>query len=492
MKPPPGVLPTNHEAEMSCIGAMLMQGDITAKRNILSRAFEIARPEDYHRAANRLIVQAIFDMFWREEPVDAITVHSELIRMGYDEQAYPGPAYLISCVETCPSSENIEAYVSEVKRLSAARELIAGLEQINYQARNGTGPEIALKTLSDLHEHLQYRIKSAKPITYSTDADLDAIVANVRWLWPGHIPFGFLSAIAGETGTGKSFIALDFCKRVLTGNPWPDGVSMPPYRMEPKILWIEAESRHAVLRQRLDAMEIPRGKFILPANPLRDLRVDNENDWNWVKEAVAFHHPPLVVLDSLTGAHSSAENKAEEQKVICRQLAELAAKEGCAILVTHHLSKPAAGIPEWPVSLHRLRGSSVIAQYCLSIFAIGTPNRSELDDRAFVSIKNNLAPDPPPLGYWLTETGPAWSRNAPTAARPKTAVQKAEEFLREILKTGPVLSNHVQSKAAATGITPASIRRAATALGVNRSNKDKSGHNLMMLPESHPTEPQEL
>src|SRR5437763_1508413 len=42
-------------------------------------------------------------------------------------------------------------------------------------------------------------------------------VEPVRWLWPGCIPMGALTLIAGDPGVGKSMLALDIVARVTTG-----------------------------------------------------------------------------------------------------------------------------------------------------------------------------------------------------------------------------------------------------------------------------------
>ncbi|MCA9208139.1 MAG: AAA family ATPase, partial [Planctomycetales bacterium] len=42
------------------------------------------------------------------------------------------------------------------------------------------------------------------------------------WLWPGRIPLGKLTLLAGDPGLGKSFVTLDIAARVSRGLPWPD------------------------------------------------------------------------------------------------------------------------------------------------------------------------------------------------------------------------------------------------------------------------------
>jgi hypothetical protein len=49
----------------------------------------------------------------------------------------------------------------------------------------------------------------------------------LEWLWPGRIPIGKLTLIAGDPGLGKSFVTLDMAGRVSRGTPWPDRLHEP-------------------------------------------------------------------------------------------------------------------------------------------------------------------------------------------------------------------------------------------------------------------------
>ncbi|MCI0726797.1 MAG: AAA family ATPase, partial [Chloroflexi bacterium] len=42
----------------------------------------------------------------------------------------------------------------------------------------------------------------------SSWADLDERLDPVQWDWPGWLPRGFLTILAGEPGTGKSLLCL--------------------------------------------------------------------------------------------------------------------------------------------------------------------------------------------------------------------------------------------------------------------------------------------
>lgn len=52
---------------------------------------------------------------------------------------------------------------------------------------------------------------------------------TLKWLWPGRIPLGKLTLLAGDPGLGKSLVTLDIASRVSNGWSWPDNplVSQP-------------------------------------------------------------------------------------------------------------------------------------------------------------------------------------------------------------------------------------------------------------------------
>jgi putative DNA primase/helicase len=86
-------------------------------------------------------------------------------------------------------------------------------------------------------------------------ADVEAV--PIRWLWPGRLPRGRLSLLAGMPGLGKSFATADFAARVSTGTPWPDGTACE----RGSVLFVAAEDDPAdTVRPRLDAHNADTGR----------------------------------------------------------------------------------------------------------------------------------------------------------------------------------------------------------------------------------------
>ncbi len=336
----------------------------------------------------------------------------------------------------------------QVPQDEAAKIAIDRVQQIKNRS-------FAQKQSSTRKEKQSATSKSAKEdeefvFEYSTDTDLDSRLTGIEWEWPGFIPRGFITGVVGDQEQGKSMVAQSICDIKLRGTQWPDGQAHIP-TPDTKLLWIDTEGSIALFHDRVKQWKMPRGRFILPPDPLQELTVDDFECWMWIEAAIEKFHPPLVVVDALSGAHKGRENGNDEMKLVMKKLAGLAQKHNIAVLVIHHLGKPTPGDPTFPISIHRLRGASAISQYCRSILAVGTPDAARPEARRLDVIKLNLARKPAPVGYELTDTGPAWGE-APEAPKQRRAIDDAMDFLEVALSKGMRPSDEVTEEAKANNI----------------------------------------
>ena len=93
--------------------------------------------------------------------------------------------------------------------------------------------------------------------------------ADVRWLWPGWIPRGMVTLLGAAPGMGKSLLALDLARRIIVGDPWPDGqAGLPPRdHVESRVLIVDAEGAPALLNQRAAAWDMDEQKLFLLTSP---------------------------------------------------------------------------------------------------------------------------------------------------------------------------------------------------------------------------------
>lgn len=315
---------------------------------------------------------------------------------------------------------------------------------------------------------------------FSTDADLSERLGEVEWLWENYIPRGFVTGLVGPQDGGKSTVAQNFCQTVLIGGRWPDGQTCSIEA--DKLLWIDTDGNLALFHQRLKAWKMPTKRFIFPPDALMELTIDDPQSWRWIERAVEKFQIQLVVIDALSGSHNGKSNDEDSMKVIMKRLHALAQKYKIAIVVIHHLNKAPVGVPAYPLTIDRLRGSSSISQFCRSILALTTPDPARPDDRRLDVIKLNLARKPGPVGYTLGDTGPMWG-DAPEPAQPRRAADDAADFLRAELAKGARPAGDLREKAIAQGLSDYALKQARKEIGVeNEKSRVPNGGWLWALP----------
>ena len=86
-------------------------------------AVESIKPEDFYREDNKIIYESILNLYNRAEPIDIITVKSELVSMNKFE-VVGGLEYLSTLPEKVPTTANVEKYIKIVEEKSMLRTLI--------------------------------------------------------------------------------------------------------------------------------------------------------------------------------------------------------------------------------------------------------------------------------------------------------------------------------------------------------------------------------
>jgi len=86
-------------------------------------AVELITPEDFYREDNKIIYQAMLNLYNRAEPIDMITVKAELVSMNKFD-VVGGLEYLGILPEKVPTTANVEKYIKIVEEKSMLRALI--------------------------------------------------------------------------------------------------------------------------------------------------------------------------------------------------------------------------------------------------------------------------------------------------------------------------------------------------------------------------------
>src|SRR5258708_25928388 len=112
------VPPHDLDAEMSVIGSVLLDPLSVAK------VLQFLHPEDFYRENNGQIYRAALDLLAAGEPIDNVTLASQLQSMGLLDRV-GGRSLLASMQGSVPTAANVEYYGRIVKEKAYKRRLIS-------------------------------------------------------------------------------------------------------------------------------------------------------------------------------------------------------------------------------------------------------------------------------------------------------------------------------------------------------------------------------
>lgn len=226
---------------------------------------------------------------------------------------------------------------------------------------------------------------------------------RVEWLWDGRLPAGKLVVLDGDPGAGKTTLSLDIAARLSDGRDWPDGGRLDPV----DVLLASAEDGLAdTIRPRLDAAgadvtrvhAITNVSYVDEAGATR-LRSLTLADTVAIESAIRRYNARLLVIDVLMAFWPSRVDTHRDSDVrsVLSDLARVADRTGCAVLLLRHLNKGGSSNP-----LYRGGGSIGIvgAARCAMIAATDPDDESR---RVLAVTKSNLAATPTALAYRLVD-----------------------------------------------------------------------------------------
>ena len=285
--------PHDIEAEQAVIGSML-----TDKDAIMS-AVETLKPEDFYREDNKIIYEAILNLYNRADPVDIITLKTELQSMKQLE-AVGGLEYIAQLPDKVPTTANVEQYIKIVEEKSALRALIKtanelislGYDQTQdvedildsaerkifdvIQNRNQKGYSAIKDILVDSFTQLEQLYNQKQHITGVPTgfADLDYITAGLHK--------SDLVIVAARPAMGKSAFALNLASNAAVRYNTPVAIfslEMSKEQMTNRILCSEA---------------------MVDSNKVRTGKVEDD-DWQKLAEASGNLSQAQIFIDDTPG-----------------------------------------------------------------------------------------------------------------------------------------------------------------------------------------------
>jgi replicative DNA helicase len=430
---PERVPPHNLEAEESVLGSMMLSGEAIAA------VVEILKSADFYRPAHQRIFEAVYGVYGRGEPVDAITVIEELKRRkAIDEVG--GAIYVFNLVESVPTPASAAYYARIVSDNALLRRLIEAASRI--MSRAYAVPEDPRKA-ADEAEGLIYavsRVDEQDQVVVMRDL-VDESMAALEHIQQRDSPFagvptGFLDldtllsglqrgnliVIAARPGVGKSSFVTNVARNVAVDA----GKAVAMFSLE--------MSRFEI------GMRLLCGEARVPWEKVRSGRVATEEWTRIVEAAEILHEAPLFIVDSgnitivdirakarrlksrnelglvivdylqLMSGHMRTENRQQEIAEISRSLKLLAKELDVPVIAVSQLNRDPERRQDKRPQLSDLRESGAIEQ----------------DSDIVMFIHRDDSDDPQVKGK--ADLIVAKHRNGPTATIPLTFLPHLTQF----------------------------------------------------------------
>ena len=307
----------------------------------------------------------------------------------------------------------------------------------------------------------------------------DVVPQKVEWLIEPYIPLGKLTLVEGDPDEGKSFAMLAIAAAITSGGSLPFGELAEPGNV---ILLSAEDGRADTIRPRLDSLGADTSRVFAVSVPL----VLNDEGYEKLERLVIKRNARMVLFDPLFAYVGGRADITQDNKVraITSRLADIAERHRCSIVALRHL-------PKAQQRNAKMAGISSIAwtASARSVLLFGHDPEDE-QARGFVHTKHNLPSkgtaqcyriedlDGTPRFRWtgasdLTAEKILYSQNT---CGDKSELQKAEDFLFDILQGGAVLQKEIVRRASKARISSATLRRAKMSLDVKSDRPNaKSG-----------------
>lgn len=376
------------EAERTVLGALLLDPEAIIKIS------DFLKPEDFYDPTNRLIFQAIFQLYLAHEPIDFVTVSNKLANDKAVQQI-GGSAFLAELASSVPTSSHVYQYGQIVKAKALHRsiieagrkitgigyemerpipELLEEVEKTVFQITNMFLKEKFIHIrdiLDERYEKFAELHASDDPSTKGVPTGFQALDYKLSGLQPSD-----LVILAGRPSMGKTALALNIAVNAAIRNHKTVGVFSLEMSKEQLV------DRLFASMLGVDSWKLQRGKLddsdFQNMGPIMDelskanIFIDDSSASSMpefrtkARRLQMEHGLDLLIVDYLqlmsTGNNSYAGNRVQEISEISRSIKQIARELRIPVLALSQLSRAVESRPDKSPQLSDLRESGSIEQ----------------------------------------------------------------------------------------------------------------------------------
>jgi len=381
----PKIPPHDDVAEQSVLGAILLDKDA-----IIDVA-EFLRPEQFYKEQHGVIFQAMLELFEQHEPIDIVTVTSQLKKDGTLDVS-GGRAYLSHLLTVVPTSAHAARYGAIIKENYTKRRLVESAAKITELAFSdkGSTQEIldeAEQEIFAIAQHSQRRdfiqIKEALTESFDRLDELHKNAGGLRGVATGFSEVDFklsgmqdsnLIILAARPGTGKTAMVLNIAQHVSVHDKTPVGIFSLEMSKE------ELVDRLLVGQADIDAWKLKTGRlsdedFTRLSDAMGELAeaplfIDDTPGMSIMemrtkaRRLQVEHGVKLIIIDYLQLADPGRryDNRVQEVSIISQSMKNLARELKIPVLCCSQLSRAVEARGSRVPELSDLRESGSIEQ----------------------------------------------------------------------------------------------------------------------------------
>ncbi len=358
--------PQNLEAEQSVLGCLLID------KEAITKVADILRPEDFYKDAHGLILESMYELYEKREPIDLLSLANRL-REKNQLEIVGGQSYLASLTNAVPTASHVATYASIIQKKATLRRLLKAsgeITELGYQEEEDVDKILdnaEQKLFQISQKYLKQNFIPIKSILSSAFDRIDELHRQGGKL--RGIPTGFtdldnklaglqksdLIVLAARPSVGKTSLALDIARQIAVKEKIPVGIfslEMSKEQLIDRLLCAEAgvdlwkmRSGHLSVKEEDD--DFPRIGYAMGVLSEAPIYIDDSATANIMeirtkaRRLKLEHGLGLLVVDylQLMEGRTLTDNRVQEVAEITRSLKAIARELEIPVIALSQLSR---------------------------------------------------------------------------------------------------------------------------------------------------------
>jgi putative DNA primase/helicase len=369
--------------------------------------------------------------------------------------------------DNIPNAQNAPVITLPSHLIKQVKEIVSGIwEAEKASVRNSVAP------------------KSGEPFALNLLKASVIQPKKIKWLWENRIPFGKLTLFVGDPGKGKSMVSTYVAAVTTTGQKWYDSKNVSP--SSEALIFASEDDYDDTIVPRLMAAGANLDKIHFEQLiSEREMRLDR--DIELIRKTLA-ENPEirLVIIDPVS--NYLGEIKMNDEQAVRRVLGPLkgiAEETSVAIIGIMHLNKKTD-----LQAVNRVGGAMAFVGVARAVWLFCEDNNAP-DEFQMLSVKQNIGKHAGGLKYkidtrnvdiegeaisqpcigWIGETEKSANDMLVFNGGRSTELDKAIEWLKNILSSGTMRATEVEEGAVEAGFSERTLKRAKHEVGVQSEKR---------------------